>query len=133
MTLKVTGVLGLVGIYHTVAQFCQVAASIEHPFARLRQLEVDALRAFFELLVRGLDAIKQERQQKLAYYLSRRKAFERDEEVLKARVLEDRWKVMQEKQVVLLREVLRCGVAGQLLNRYAIQRDRFSEEVHQLL
>ena len=95
------------GVFHTPEVFLEKSLKIAHPFDSPVSMDAPNMRATANILSEGVEGIKAKRKAALDYYRARKVALQKDELALKAKMHPDVRGVMQPKNLLLFKEMLR--------------------------
>ena len=100
------------GVFHTPEVFLEKSLKMAHPFDSPVSMDAPNMRAIATILSEGVEGIKAKRKAALDYYCARKVALQKDELALKAKMHPDVRGVMQPKNLLLFKEMLRDACVG---------------------
>ena len=100
------------GVFHTPEVFLEKSLKIARPFDSPVSMDAPNMRAIATILSEGVEGIKAKRKAALDYYRARKLALQKDELALKAKMHPDVRGVMQPKNLLLFKEMLRGCLCG---------------------
>ena len=96
-----------VGEFRSCEEFIEEAKNIRHPFDDSSTLEDDLFIAAFDVLALGLEAVKARADNNFRRWESRAKELEQPEEEAKSKVPAEEQRVLEDKRVMMMGEILK--------------------------